>query len=45
MDGQHLGVRRNPPRLGEHTKELLKEVGYTQTQVQALHAMHAVVSV
>jgi crotonobetainyl-CoA:carnitine CoA-transferase CaiB-like acyl-CoA transferase len=36
MDGQHLGVRRNPPKLGEHTAQLLAEVGYTEAQVAAM---------
>ena len=38
MDGSHLGVRRNPPRLGEHTDELLREVGYSSAQIDALTA-------
>ena len=38
MDGAHLGVRRNPPRLGEHTGELLREVGYSSAQIDALAA-------
>jgi crotonobetainyl-CoA:carnitine CoA-transferase CaiB-like acyl-CoA transferase len=36
MDAQHLGVRRNPPKLGEHTAQLLAEVGYTEAQVAAM---------
>jgi crotonobetainyl-CoA:carnitine CoA-transferase CaiB-like acyl-CoA transferase len=36
MDGEHLGVRRNPPRLGEHTADLLVELGYSSTQIEAL---------
>jgi crotonobetainyl-CoA:carnitine CoA-transferase CaiB-like acyl-CoA transferase len=38
MDGAHLGVRRNPPRLGEHTHELLREVGYSSVQIDAMAA-------
>ena len=38
MDGAHLGVRRNPPRLGEHTDELLREVGYSSVQIDAMAA-------
>jgi crotonobetainyl-CoA:carnitine CoA-transferase CaiB-like acyl-CoA transferase len=42
MDGQHLGVRRNPPLLGEHTAELLGEMGYSAAQVMAMLAQQAV---
>jgi formyl-CoA transferase len=27
ISGQRLGVRRDPPRLGEHTREVLAEIG------------------
>jgi crotonobetainyl-CoA:carnitine CoA-transferase CaiB-like acyl-CoA transferase len=36
MDGEHLGVRRNPPRLGEHNDELLRELGYSDAQISAM---------
>jgi crotonobetainyl-CoA:carnitine CoA-transferase CaiB-like acyl-CoA transferase len=37
----HLGrtpaaVRRAPPVLGEHTREILKEIGYTKSEVENL---------
>ena len=42
MDGQRLGVRLQPPVLGQHTAELMEELGYTGEQVQALQAQGAV---
>jgi crotonobetainyl-CoA:carnitine CoA-transferase CaiB-like acyl-CoA transferase len=38
MDGQHMGVRRSPPQLGEHTAQLLGELGYSQNAIDALAA-------
>ncbi|MFC5523091.1 CaiB/BaiF CoA transferase family protein [Polaromonas jejuensis] len=42
MDGQRLGVRLNPPTLGEHTRELLAGLGYTAGAIESLHRQAAV---
>ena len=42
MDGQRLGVRLQPPALGQHTAALMQELGYTPEQVQALQQAGAV---
>jgi crotonobetainyl-CoA:carnitine CoA-transferase CaiB-like acyl-CoA transferase len=36
LDGQRPGVRCSPPKLGEHSAELLGELGYTPDQIRAL---------
>ncbi|MDZ4103505.1 MAG: CaiB/BaiF CoA-transferase family protein [Hydrogenophaga sp.] len=36
LDGERLGVRRNPPRLGEHSAELLAELGYSDEDAARL---------
>ncbi|EHL21629.1 L-carnitine dehydratase/bile acid-inducible protein F [Acidovorax sp. NO-1] len=42
MDGQRLGVRLQPPVLGQHTAELMAQLGYSPEQLQALQAQGAV---
>jgi crotonobetainyl-CoA:carnitine CoA-transferase CaiB-like acyl-CoA transferase len=42
LEGAHLGVRSDPPRIGQHTDELLEGLGYEPAQVNALRAAHAV---
>jgi len=35
-------VTRPAPRLGEHTREVLREAGYADAEIDALHAAHVV---
>jgi crotonobetainyl-CoA:carnitine CoA-transferase CaiB-like acyl-CoA transferase len=36
LDAQRLGVRANPPSLGEHTHALLTSIGYAEQDIAAL---------
>jgi crotonobetainyl-CoA:carnitine CoA-transferase CaiB-like acyl-CoA transferase len=38
LGGERPGLRRQPPRLGEHTRELLGQVGYSAVQIETLLA-------
>ena len=42
LDGERLGVRTGPPRLGEHTRELLESLGYAPRAIDALREARAV---
>lgn len=36
MDGQKFDVRLNPPRSGEHTLEVLNDLGYSAEEIESL---------
>ncbi|MEJ6005991.1 CaiB/BaiF CoA-transferase family protein [Paucibacter sp. AS339] len=38
LDGARLGLRRDPPRLGQHSRELLQSLGYGDASIAALVA-------
>ncbi len=42
LGGQHLGVRDNPPRMGQHTDEVLTALGCDAARIAALRAARAV---
>ena len=39
LDGQRPGVRLSPPKLGEHSAEVLSSLGYSATEIEALSAI------
>ncbi len=42
LQGARLGVRMNPPKMGEHTRELLGSIGYSSEKIDALLSQAAV---
>jgi crotonobetainyl-CoA:carnitine CoA-transferase CaiB-like acyl-CoA transferase len=42
LGGQRLGVRLQPPRKGQHTAEVLAQLGYTADEIDALRSKAAV---
>ncbi|HSB99626.1 MAG TPA: CaiB/BaiF CoA-transferase family protein [Burkholderiaceae bacterium] len=42
LDGQRPGVRLNPPRRGQHTREVLAAIGIAEREIDALIESHAV---
>jgi crotonobetainyl-CoA:carnitine CoA-transferase CaiB-like acyl-CoA transferase len=41
LDGERPGIRLQPPRIGEHTGELLREVGYSEEEIAAFESRQA----
>lgn len=42
LAGERLGVRIDPPRLGEHSRELLQSLGLRDEEIAALKAQAVV---
>ena len=43
LDDERPGVRLNPPRLGEHSAELLRELGYDAAQIESMSRQKIIV--
>jgi crotonobetainyl-CoA:carnitine CoA-transferase CaiB-like acyl-CoA transferase len=44
LGGERLGVRLSPPQLGEHSAELLAELGYDPAHIEALRSAKVTVT-
>jgi crotonobetainyl-CoA:carnitine CoA-transferase CaiB-like acyl-CoA transferase len=44
LGGERPGVRLQPPKLGEHSAELLAELGYGSAQIEALRSANVTVT-
>ena len=42
MDGERFGARLDPPRSGEHSREVLTELGYDDARIGQLRDAGAV---
>jgi crotonobetainyl-CoA:carnitine CoA-transferase CaiB-like acyl-CoA transferase len=42
MAGSRLGVRLDPPKRGEHTREVLSQLGFTTEEIDELYRQRAV---
>jgi crotonobetainyl-CoA:carnitine CoA-transferase CaiB-like acyl-CoA transferase len=43
MDGKRMGVRLNPPRVGEHSRVVLEDLGFSAAQIEAMVSAGSVV--
>ena len=44
IDGARLANRRDPPRIGEHTREVLTDIGYAAGEIDDLARSGAITS-
>ena len=42
LGGERPGLRLQPPRLGQHTRELLHEAGYSAEEIARLESLHVI---
>jgi crotonobetainyl-CoA:carnitine CoA-transferase CaiB-like acyl-CoA transferase len=42
IDGDAGAIKGPAPLLGQHTDEVLTEIGFTREEIEALHSSHAV---
>ena len=42
LGNERAGVRLQPPRIGEHTRELLAEVGYSDSAIDSLQSLRVI---
>lgn len=43
LDGRRLGLYRDPPQAGEHSQEILQELGFSDEDFDSLKEQHAII--